>query len=162
MKGLVVSLGGLAASFAGVPVLGALLHPMRAKTVTEDEGFVSVGYADELGIVPRKVQVRSARNDAWTRFEGVELGSCWVRKREDGRIEALSSVCPHLGCSVDFLAEIGTFNCPCHASAFRLDGSVAEGPAPRGLDPLEAKVEGGKLLVKFERFQSGTGARTKL
>ena len=161
LKLAVVALGGVAASLAGIPVIGAVLFPMRARTVAEAEGFIPVGAAEVVGEVPTKLQLRASRYDAWTRVDGVELGSCWVRKSGEG-YQALSSVCPHLGCAVDYLPELKTFNCPCHTSVFKVDGTVASGPSPRPMDPLEVKVEGGKLLVKLERFQSGTSQRIKI
>jgi hypothetical protein len=36
---------------------------------------------------------------------------------------------------------------------------VETGPSPRGLDPLEAKVERGRVLVRFQRFEVGTAER---
>ncbi len=42
----------------------------------------------------------------------------------------------------------GTINCPCHGSRFRIaDGSVADGPAPRGLTARRAVVSGGRVQV---------------
>ena len=34
------------------------------------------------------------------------------------------------------------FGCPCHDSAFAEDGERIGGPAPRGMDPLETRVDG--------------------
>ena len=48
--------------------------------------------------------------------------------------EALSGVCPHLGCAVGW--EGKSFLCPCHDSRFGVDGARQTGPAQRGLDPL--------------------------
>jgi cytochrome b6-f complex iron-sulfur subunit len=45
---------------------------------------------------------------------------------------AISSVCPHLGCNVRYLAGDG-FACPCHGSHFDRNGQVISGPAPRPL-----------------------------
>jgi Rieske Fe-S protein len=101
-----------------------------------------------------------AREDAWLRLEKVTLGSAWlVRAVEDGPIRAFSTVCPHLGCGVDFDEKTGKFNCPCHTSAFDLDGRCLGGPSPRGLDELEAHVEGRDVLIRYQRFRVGTAKR---
>jgi cytochrome b6-f complex iron-sulfur subunit len=59
--------------------------------------------------------------------------------RDDGGVFAISLVCTHLGCIVKAAAE--GFECPCHGSLFKLDGSVTRGPAPSPL--LWRKVTGG-------------------
>ncbi len=60
--------------------------------------------------------------------------------RGPGGIRAFSSRCTHLGCSITRQAD-GLLTCPCHGSQFRLDGSVARGPAPRGLDALPHRLD---------------------
>ena len=59
---------------------------------------------------------------------------------------ALSSVCPHKGCNVDWKET--EFVCPCHASKFTPEGAVIEGPAKEPLAPYEAKIDGDNVLVK--------------
>ena len=61
---------------------------------------------------------------------------------------ALTSVCNHLKCTVDWQAKQGEFRCPCHGSRFASDGRLTRGPATKGLTPLAAKIEGGKILVR--------------
>lgn len=64
-----------------------------------------------------------------------------------GTFAAFGTTCPHQGCSVDTVAD-GTINCPCHGSRFRVaDGSVAQGPASRGLTPRAVQVAGGQVTV---------------
>ncbi len=61
-------------------------------------------------------------------------------------VVALDARCPHQGCAVDWKGE--KFVCPCHASAFGVDGAVLQGPATEGLPVFESKVDGEKVLVK--------------
>ena len=64
-----------------------------------------------------------------------------------GTFAAFGTTCPHQGCSVDTVAD-GTINCPCHGSRFHVaDGSVAQGPASRGLTPRAVQVAGGQVTV---------------
>ena len=57
----------------------------------------------------------------------------------DGRLHAVSSRCTHLGCQVVWNAAERTWDCPCHASRFDVDGSVLNGPAVK---PLERRDPG--------------------
>ena len=63
-----------------------------------------------------------------------------------GRFEGLSAVCTHTGCIVDKVAD-GLIQCPCHGSRYRLDGTVANGPAPRALPARPVTVVDGSIVL---------------
>lgn len=52
---------------------------------------------------------------------------------EDGALHAVSAVCTHLGCVVQWNAAEKSWDCPCHASRFDVDGAVLQGPAVKDL-----------------------------
>lgn len=103
---------------------------------------------------PKRVAIVDDRRDAWTIERAVELGSVWVVKNGE-KITAFSAVCPHLGCSVNVAPGGAGFLCPCHTSAFALDGKRKSGPAPRDLDTLATRIEEGFVAVDFQRFRIG-------
>jgi nitrite reductase/ring-hydroxylating ferredoxin subunit len=67
-----------------------------------------------------------------------------VSRDEDGDLHALSPVCTHLGCVVEWNGAEGRWDCPCHGSRFRPDGSVIRGPAKEPLS--ERPLPGGPRL----------------
>jgi Rieske Fe-S protein len=108
--------------------------------------------------IPRKFAVLADRVDAWNRYSGVPIGAVYLRHTAEGRIEALHVVCPHAGCFVDFLPGRGNFLCPCHNSAFTIDGRIADtaSPSPRDMDSLQVELRNEReIWVKFENFKAG-------
>lgn len=70
---------------------------------------------------------------------------------------ALSSVCPHLGCSVHWESQNKRFFCPCHNGAFDAEGAPLSGP-PADANPQQflsrfpLKIENGLLFVEAPTF----------
>jgi glycine/D-amino acid oxidase-like deaminating enzyme/nitrite reductase/ring-hydroxylating ferredoxin subunit len=62
-----------------------------------------------------------------------------VYKDEQGRVQAFSASCSHMGCVVQWNAEEKSFDCPCHGSRYTKDGEVINGPASIGLKQIEIK-----------------------
>jgi len=56
----------------------------------------------------------------------------------DGTLHALSPVCTHMGCRVNFNTAERSWDCPCHGSRFGTDGRVLQGPATKDLAPADA------------------------
>ena len=56
-----------------------------------------------------------------------------VVRISDSQVVAVSAICTHAGCSMDYAAGQGVLDCPCHGSQFATDGSVLRGPAVRPL-----------------------------
>jgi cytochrome b6-f complex iron-sulfur subunit len=69
-----------------------------------------------------------------------------INRGQKGYI-ALSRVCTHLGCLVDYQKGAGILLCPCHGGKFDLDGNVISGPPPQPLPRLALKVEGNSLVI---------------
>lgn len=54
-----------------------------------------------------------------------------------GVLQTFSTICPHMGCEVQWNDGENTWDCPCHNSRFEADGKLKKGPATRGLDNLD-------------------------
>ena len=158
LKVLSVAVGGATAAAAGVPVLRAALDPLRLDPVQGGEDFVpvaalaSIPAGGEPVLVPVVVE---EPKDAWNKLPPTTVGAVFLRRTKEG-VRAWSSVCPHLGCGIDYAAKDRKFACPCHESSFDLDGSVEAGPSPRGMDELPTRVDGERVLVRFAKFALGT------
>jgi len=66
-------------------------------------------------------------------------GDAVVNRHADGRIQAWSARCTHLGCRLDRVID-GVVVCPCHGSRFDDQGRVVNGPASKSLQPLEVRA----------------------
>ncbi len=137
ITGLLASIGAL----VGVPTLGylvtsALALPTRTR--------VPLGPVT-LGPDPVAVELSYAARDAWR--ESSRKALLYVRQTDQG-VEALSSRCTHLGCTVRYEPATRRFPCPCHGSVFDLEGQVLHGPAERPLERYPVRVVNGHLYVE--------------
>lgn len=72
----------------------------------------------------------------------------FIVRAKEGNFYALSAVCTHLGCIVNWKPDLGIIACPCHGSKFDLDGSKIAGPAPRPLPRFAMQLDDqGQLVV---------------
>ncbi|HVH47218.1 MAG TPA: Rieske (2Fe-2S) protein [Labilithrix sp.] len=162
---LATAVGGCALGAAVVgPSIALALAPLHAKS--GGGRWVRTVRLDQLREnEPRRVAIVADRKDAWTLERNVELGSVWLVRSGD-QVRALSSVCPHLGCSVNAVTSADGksgdgFACPCHTSAFDPVGKRKSGPSPRDLDVLETRVEDGHVVVDFRRFRIGIAEKVE-
>ncbi len=164
---LKVGVGAMGAGLAAVvavPALRYMLWPLAddANVISGGGELTVVGERSEFGAEPVKVDIYADRVDAWNQTKNVKIGSAWVAEIE-GELVAFSSVCPHLGCAVDWSPEAQRFKCPCHRSAFGRDGAAEEGPAPRALDTLELETgDEGLVAIRYERFKQGNKDKVKV
>lgn len=80
--------------------------------------------------------------------QSVPSGRFWISNTENGLI-AMYGVCTHLGCLPKWVPTNNRFECPCHGSKYRTNGTWIEGPAPRGLDrfPVTVTYEDGTSVA---------------
>jgi glycine/D-amino acid oxidase-like deaminating enzyme/nitrite reductase/ring-hydroxylating ferredoxin subunit len=62
-----------------------------------------------------------------------------VYRDPDHSIHAVSAVCTHLGCVVNWNSVEKSWDCPCHGSRFDESGRMINGPASKDLEPVPLK-----------------------
>ena len=67
--------------------------------------------------------------------------------RTEGGFLAISSVCTHLHCIVNWNAVLKQFECPCHGAKFNPFGEVVAGPPPRPLDLYKLQIVAGNVVI---------------
>lgn len=164
-------------TIGGIFFLDPILRGPKSKNRNSEsgtlDGFIKLSVAatsiPDDG-TPRSVTVVTDLDDAWNRFQDVPVGSVWLRKNPDGKIVVFNSVCPHLGCSVNYRRSDNDFFCPCHTSSFSLDGEKTNDVPPRSMDSLELVTatdgvpneSGQELWVKYQNFRRATAEKTPI
>lgn len=163
---LVASLAAVIGLFVGlVPFSAGLLtflDPLfRKKSQPEGGQLLRVGTFNNLPAdgTPVQAPVIADLTDAWNRESNQPVGAVYLR-REGGKVSCFNAICPHAGCFVAYDENRKVFQCPCHTSAFELDGARIEpSPSPRNMDPLavdEDKLKAtGEVWVAFQNFYPG-------
>jgi menaquinol-cytochrome c reductase iron-sulfur subunit len=157
-KACAVCLGTAAVLVPAGAGLRVLLDPLGRKAAAGEKMMVTTLDALPADGTPQKFAIMADRVDAWTKFPNAPVGAIYLRKTGEKTAEAINVVCPHAGCFVDFRTEKKDYYCPCHNSAFGLDGRITDpkSPSPRGLDTLEVEVRNEKeVWVLFQNFQTG-------
>lgn len=67
--------------------------------------------------------------------------------RDKEGVTALSLVCTHQGCIVQWREGKQEFYCPCHDGLFDRNGDVLGGPPPMPLEQFQAKIIGDEVVV---------------
>ena len=142
-----VFVGGL----LSVPLVRFALFPLLRRT-TELKAS-PIGSLNEFSSlsepVARTVQIEQV--DGWRK--AVSEKTVYVTQDSHGQLCVLSSICPHLGCTVPWVSGKNEFICPCHGATYSPDGSRISGPSLRGMDTVETTVQDGQLQVRFQYFR---------
>lgn len=156
----------------------ALVTPLVAGVVTFLSPLFKKSFSSKVRVAlldqvpadgqPRAFPVIAERIDAWTRYPEQRIGSVYlIRQPGEATPTAFTAKCPHAGCFIGFTPGDDMFRCPCHTSAFKLDGSRANGDAevaPRGMDKLpvdlvSVKASDGaeiqEIWIEYIDFQTG-------
>lgn len=163
------------ASFVAVPGVGFVVDSLRRKPASTAT-LKRIAMLKTLPVGrPILVPVIDNRRDAWTLHPAETVGRVWLVRRTDdsidaaeAKIDAFTSVCPHLGCAINMAPSGENFTCPCHQASFGFDGAPLkprepgqENVTPRGMDSLESQLVQDEntgewwVEVKYEKFEPG-------
>jgi len=65
----------------------------------------------------------------------------------DSEWKALSAVCTHLNCTVQYQPSTRLIWCACHNGMYDLTGRVVSGPPPKPLEEYAVKVRGDEVVI---------------
>jgi cytochrome b6-f complex iron-sulfur subunit len=129
---LAACIGGIAAAGAGSALYPVYKYLAPQKTDATGEK-VSITVSD---ILPGDAKFFDLHGET-----GV------IVHKKSGELIALSAVCTHLGCIVQWEKDKQDFLCPCHGGKYTENGVVISGPPPRPLARLAFTVAGGAIIV---------------
>jgi cytochrome b6-f complex iron-sulfur subunit len=124
-------------AFLGLTTLTSFLYPLFRyfSPPVEEAG------AKRLTLAKKEIPVGEAKDIIFNNTPGV------VINRPDKGYIALSRVCTHLGCLVDYQKDKKKLLCPCHAGVYDLSGNVVSGPPPKPLPKFPLRVEGDSIII---------------
>ena len=131
---LEVFASGLAVATVGGAAVVSTIYPIPPRSREDDSEEVEAGSLAELQVKGSK-RFRFGREPALVVLSG-------------GALYALSAVCTHRACLVEWSPERRQIVCPCHDASFDLEGNVLEGPPPRPLSSFSVTVQGDRVLVR--------------
>ena len=129
---------------------------------------------------PKECVLTGNRQDAWTLYPSEVLGRVWLVRRTDAdvapaksKVDAYSTVCPHLGCTIGLDSKGNAFYCPCHKAFFEFSGAAVpqtedgeKNPSPRDMDSLDCRIvqdentEAWWVEVEYQNFEIGSEKKT--
>ncbi len=118
LQGGLGAAAGLAAGLIGVSLAPRDSDDSPALGGT-DELIAGEGFWQEVGRVDELPSGTAARFST-AAFDGFIVN-------DEGEIRALSSVCTHMGCTLQYRPEWQDLRCPCHGASFNLTGRLANG-----------------------------------
>ena len=150
--GALVALGSaFVGALLSVPLIRFAIFPLIRRTT--DLKSSPVGSISEFSSLtePAMRTIQIEQIDGWRKTVSEKI--VYITKDQQNQLSVLTSICPHLGCTVPWNKEKNQFICPCHGGTFSADGSRVSGPSQRGMDTLETSVQDGQLLVRFQYFR---------
>lgn len=142
-----MGVGGFLVAGTISPMLRFAIDPILK--VGDEKDMVAVGDISEFGPEPKRKDFKLRVTDGWTEYD--QTLSAWISIKENGEVLALSPVCTHLGCTVQWNTNESHPNhyfCPCHNGLYNSEGvNIPETPPTRPLDVYEYDIRDGVLYL---------------
>ncbi len=101
-------------------------------TLIKEGGYAVSGLMKQLAAIPKeKLQDLRPGHGGIVEHDGNKYG---VYREETGKLFAISTRCPHLGCQLAWNPDEKSWDCPCHGSRFDYRGKRLDGPAQNDLE----------------------------
>lgn len=107
------------------------------------QGMSTINAKAQNGVITLNLDSSSPiTNVGGVAFVSYQNGSILLDHPSDSVYNALSTVCPHQGCTVSsYDSSSKQFICPCHGSEFSLTGNVTRGPADLLWEDIRLKLQ---------------------
>lgn len=128
------SLGSSLAAFFGMllyPIARFIIPPEAAES---NQNSVVAAKADELQPNSSKI------------FPFANKPAILIRLAS-GEYRALSAVCTHLQCTVQYSEDLNVIWCACHNGKFDVTGANISGPPPKPLEAFDVNLSGDEIIV---------------
>lgn len=161
----VAVIGGIAVVSAGVGALSVFRAPQtRGDAAPGPKPLIPMDGLGGLETgVPVGVEITLSVRDAW-RLRNKQQRVYVVRtaKGDDASsFKALSPICSHAGCTIEYDDDQNQFICPCHDAKFETSGAKIDGPAPDDMEALAISIGEHEdkpwLFVDWREFKTGAG-----
>ena len=104
-----------------------LFDPLRKNGKAKMKAYTGNMLKNAKGYIENKVKVSKPWYPSQLTFKTIHGKK--VAIYEDGKKHMVYTKCPHMGCELIFNEIEKTWDCPCHASRFDLDGNCIKGPS---------------------------------
>ncbi|RXZ80239.1 ubiquinol-cytochrome c reductase iron-sulfur subunit [Paenibacillaceae bacterium] len=143
---LAYTLGGTSAFLAAGPVLPMIrfaVDPLLAEKA--ETAYVKVVEESKLTAEPQEFKFKIHQVDGW--YESDPQIAAWISKDQQGNVLALSPICKHLGCTIDWNTKNDNqYYCPCHEAKYSPDGKNLS-VAPNPLDEYDVRLQDGFVYL---------------
>lgn len=123
-------------SLWGIGTIGVVASYIRAPSLPRSAGFNILSAGDESSLGPG--QARLVRHGS---------SPIHVVRTLGGELIAVSALCTHFSCVLNWNPQSRTFVCPCHNGVFNATGDVISGLPTRPLPAYRVQVRRGEILV---------------
>ncbi len=131
-------LGNVVKAGAGALAVSAFIsNPVLAAYTSDDDTIATVKLADYKQL---------AKTGGNILLKDTAAGDLLVVRLEGDKYAVMSNICPHKKCEV-VVKNPELIQCPCHKSAYAIDGTYQSGPAKKDLTRIPFTVKNGILSI---------------